>query len=414
MSDVPPELFPDILSRMPVESLLRFRSVCKSWRRIIDNPSFIKMHLHRQIEGGELVLRNYFGTRLYTLSSDSLSCCKSCTNTIWAEPLKSLKLVGVARIPILPVSSSCHGLILFSHRKYKQKKIWALWNPYTRESLELPPFDDASYRIIVPSSGVGYDCISDDYKVVRLARFDDPMNSRVRLLETLVYSLKSDCWRRIKYFPDCFFPELGQTGVFVHGALHWMTDSWRHMEILGVPQGIIAFDLGTENYRMFQFPSALSSPERPRYLDALGGCLLATCSQSVYRLDDYGGEDLWTMLFSFSGMGFGDARPIAYLKRKGEVLLRCVADEADKYFWFDIEKKTAKKVSVDGVPESWSSQIWPASLVRLGNNSGFDENNYANCTSNKKRKRSNNDRLELTFTTSDVQKAINTKDYRDY
>ncbi|KAK3019943.1 hypothetical protein RJ639_004926 [Escallonia herrerae] len=43
------ELITDILSRLPVKSLLRFRSVSKPWCALIDGPDFIKMHLKQTI-----------------------------------------------------------------------------------------------------------------------------------------------------------------------------------------------------------------------------------------------------------------------------------------------------------------------------------------------------------------------------
>ncbi|CAL5336658.1 unnamed protein product [Camellia sinensis] len=47
MSDyIPNELIIEILVRLPVQSLLRFTSVCKSWHSLITNPSFITKHLN--------------------------------------------------------------------------------------------------------------------------------------------------------------------------------------------------------------------------------------------------------------------------------------------------------------------------------------------------------------------------------
>lgn len=40
------EIVWEILIWLPVESLVRFKSVCKAWHSIISNPSFVRAHLH--------------------------------------------------------------------------------------------------------------------------------------------------------------------------------------------------------------------------------------------------------------------------------------------------------------------------------------------------------------------------------
>ena len=42
--DLPDEIVLDILSKLPVKSLLRFRCVCKPWHSSIANPNFISTH----------------------------------------------------------------------------------------------------------------------------------------------------------------------------------------------------------------------------------------------------------------------------------------------------------------------------------------------------------------------------------
>nr|XP_009776547.1 PREDICTED: putative F-box protein At3g10430 [Nicotiana sylvestris] len=45
----PKDAMLQILLRLPVKSLLRFRSVCKSWYNFLKSPHFIKVHLSHQI-----------------------------------------------------------------------------------------------------------------------------------------------------------------------------------------------------------------------------------------------------------------------------------------------------------------------------------------------------------------------------
>ncbi|KAG5001241.1 hypothetical protein JHK87_022313 [Glycine soja] len=39
------DLIVEILLRLPIKSLLRFKCVCKSWLSFISNPHFVKSHL---------------------------------------------------------------------------------------------------------------------------------------------------------------------------------------------------------------------------------------------------------------------------------------------------------------------------------------------------------------------------------
>ncbi|KAJ0807670.1 putative thioredoxin-dependent peroxiredoxin [Helianthus annuus] len=44
---LPTEVLEEILSRLPIKSILRFRIVCKPWLSFIFNPSFTRLHLSR-------------------------------------------------------------------------------------------------------------------------------------------------------------------------------------------------------------------------------------------------------------------------------------------------------------------------------------------------------------------------------
>ncbi|KAL7166820.1 hypothetical protein ACSBR2_037484 [Camellia fascicularis] len=50
MLSLPEEIITDILSRLPVRLLLRFRCISMHWRALIDSSDFVKLHLNRSIE----------------------------------------------------------------------------------------------------------------------------------------------------------------------------------------------------------------------------------------------------------------------------------------------------------------------------------------------------------------------------
>ncbi|KAM3340851.1 hypothetical protein P3S68_028486 [Capsicum galapagoense] len=71
MSDIPPEVIDEILSRLPVKSLLRFKCVSKSFKSLIDSPKFIQAHLKQQSlkpnSDGKLLILNKNQKKLFSL-----------------------------------------------------------------------------------------------------------------------------------------------------------------------------------------------------------------------------------------------------------------------------------------------------------------------------------------------------------
>ncbi|KAL6581613.1 hypothetical protein OROMI_007536 [Orobanche minor] len=403
MSDVPPELRHEILLRVPAEPLFRFRSVCKAWRRVIDDITFAKMHLRHQMDVDQshqhLVIRTYTG-KLYSLPLSSLEW--DCfggnhTRSIEIANIKYLVRLGVPRIRTLPVPSY-GGLILITHRD--ERKIWTLWNPFTQESFELPPHDHLTRGACIPCSGIGYDSTTDDFKVVRILQIWGPDHSC--RLDTLIYSLKSNNWKRIANFPDCRKPAFGANGVFVNGALHWITDIIRHGK---AAECVIAFDLSTEEDRVLPWPSFLS-PEQflsDMTLDVLGGYLCLWNSRVIWLMKDYG-ENVWIRLVSLTQLPNNIrtmGKPIAYIKSKGQVLFH----HDTEFFLFDVEMKRAKKFSIGGFSRYFTSQVFPFGLFRLnrsgsGGGGGGGSNAFKG-TLKRKRETAGN-RLKVELQISDV------------
>ncbi|KEH22666.1 F-box-like protein [Medicago truncatula] len=63
------ELITDILSRLPVKTLMQFKCVCKSWKTLISNPALAKLHLHRSPWNTHLAMVSNRST-----SKDELDC----------------------------------------------------------------------------------------------------------------------------------------------------------------------------------------------------------------------------------------------------------------------------------------------------------------------------------------------------
>lgn len=77
------DLFVDILLRLPVKSILRFKSVCKSWNTVIKDRFFVKLQLNRAVVDnmnlGLMMIRLPITRQLFTIelnaSSESVVPC---------------------------------------------------------------------------------------------------------------------------------------------------------------------------------------------------------------------------------------------------------------------------------------------------------------------------------------------------
>ncbi|CAI9762492.1 unnamed protein product [Fraxinus pennsylvanica] len=206
MSELTEDLLLDVLSRLPVISLLRFRCVSKSWKITIDSSYFIKLHLNKSI-------KDVNSHKIFAIGRDP-----STVNDVIFCTLNfdfGFEFEGVQRIksPIdnfteaVSFIGSCRFLICL---KYTDKKI-VLWNPSIREHKILPYTDveiedsrDRKYTRHRFSYGFGYDDLMDDHKVVRLV-FDYQNGD----YDVEVYSLKLNAWKKIEKFPILISWNLG-------------------------------------------------------------------------------------------------------------------------------------------------------------------------------------------------------------
>nr|XP_009804750.1 PREDICTED: putative F-box protein At2g02030 [Nicotiana sylvestris] len=173
--DVPTDTIFFILTRLPVKSLLRFKSVSKAWNAIICDDEFTKIHHHQTKALGRkklLVQRptGYFNFR--DLENPQLILMER-----QLFPLKRLQQCA-------EIMCSCDGLVLIKdHKSYNE---YVLWNPSTTKYrvLELCPYLNLDNEC-PKACGLCNDSNLDDYKVIVICK-----------LFYVVYSLNKGCWKR--------------------------------------------------------------------------------------------------------------------------------------------------------------------------------------------------------------------------
>ncbi|KAE8712407.1 hypothetical protein F3Y22_tig00110257pilonHSYRG00100 [Hibiscus syriacus] len=213
---VPEEIVVEILSRLPVKSLCRFKCVCKVWYNLISDTRFVKMQLNQSIKSrrGRCVLHESmpFHHR-FQLDYESLFSGHE-VKLVEEDPLFCLKTIDRFQIQVW---GSCNGLLC----TYVFPGTVVLVNPSTRQtktilSIHCPenkPKPLFGGFLIFDGFGFGYDALHDDYKVVLISNrniFD-------------VYSLKSSAWRRIGYLCRDETTRMKRDSVHINGGIYWIT-----------------------------------------------------------------------------------------------------------------------------------------------------------------------------------------------
>ncbi|XP_027098844.1 F-box protein CPR1-like [Coffea arabica] len=321
MSDhIPDHVLVNVLLRLPFDSLIRSRCVSKSWRSLIDDPHFIKMHYlnknHLQtnyhhddtkiialVEHGASVFTRPESRKFYTSDSDL-----SCSSILHAKQLNC------------PIELSEY------HSQF--------------------------------SSGIGFDPVNDAYKVVAFMKcwsiFDQDWSTPTSH-EVYVYSSKLNSWKIIGDFPfENPFRE-PMDGLLVNGALHWFY-------CVGY---ILAFDLSSEEFRMM--PCPYLEGRRDYDLWVLNGCICLVsyffahdhrrCAY-ISLMEDYRIDESRRNLLTFLKFPFDEQilwhhiKPVTCSRNKKQLLLevnskKLVLYDSEKNSFVDIADKSGLDLHVN-------------------------------------------------------------------
>ncbi|XP_074343106.1 F-box/kelch-repeat protein At3g23880-like [Apium graveolens] len=324
---LPDEVIFVILSRLPVKSLLRFRTACKSWLSLISSREFIKTHI--SISNNDphhvhhhLLIRhrsdrsnrsNFTTCSVYSLHNESFT--ESMVDDFSGQTFKldhpgDIKcVIGCCNGLVCVRSITCKGVFLF------------LWNPSTRKSRRLPKLD--YMKTMSTKFWLCYDESDDDFKV--FAMFNHRLGYKCKVA---VYSLKSDFWRMIGDFRIGGL--LYDGGKFSNGAIHWVVKRLEPVK----SKIILSFDIQTETFREVLLPNNEGGTVLLKF-DTFGEKLIVLIGYENIRsdfwvLEEYGVEKGWKKLFTIphDEIGFLAMREPMYMYPKpfcifenGDVLL---------------------------------------------------------------------------------------------
>lgn len=407
------DLIAEILSFSDVKSLMQMRCVCKSWKSIISDPKFVKLHLQRSARNPYL-----------TLSSPNIN-----KNVLFLErkviPFPVRRLILENPSILLPDNlryecqdkecqyaiGSCNGLLCLIGYSYNPEGFWfRVWNPIIHTmSKKLGHFIISKnfwdflgpdiaiqlyYKFIGPDIAIQqyykfafvYDNSSETYKVVMLTLDVVENTTHVQVL-----SVADNVWKTIPNFPAVPLPngytgQGGSDGVYLNGRLNWLAiqnrpvnvDGWENIKANEFV--IVSLDMGTESYTQMMPPSGFDemSSVKPPSVCTLKDSL---CFSHDYRRTEFiiwqmkiiGVEESWTQLFKISYQNlrtryhdFADLEncqllPL-HLSYHNDTLI-LANNQEQRAILYNLRNNTAKRTRIIDEIQWFSAKVYVESLV---------------------------------------------------
>ncbi|KAL6988941.1 hypothetical protein U1Q18_014691 [Sarracenia purpurea var. burkii] len=361
--DLPKDLLVEILSRLPVKPLTRFRSVCKSWRALVDDPAFISNHLnnhqttarllvsHRDVLTNNRLVSSFTTDNLDTLLHHHVP-------SFLNEKFGHIRLIG-----------PCNGLICL----YGFPDNVALWNPATRDSKTLPvsriprPVDA---RVLGGDLGFGFDYRTNDYKAVQILFCS---SSRIGVsYQVEIYNLSTNSWRKFGATVPANIMYMNIWSMLFRSEVFcwWAKD--------GETEIILSFDMGDETFQKTPLPSdagVLGGVRRTMRaivpIDESVGLVVYPLKQTqklfdVWVLRGFGAEGVWTKL-SIVGPLSGVERPLGFWKN-GEMILESSCGQLVLY---DPRDQKMRNLGLQGKRDRLEVLLYKESLVSLANSGNY-------------------------------------------
>jgi len=302
---LPDELIAEVLSFLSVKSLMRLKCVSKSWKYLISEPSFAKLHLNRTTQDAVHTIVSY---------DAYFSTCTDVSFTVFHLLKNPPIIINLPKDPYHQLNDkdchyivgSCNGLLcLFGRNEYRadkggyREKWLRLWNPATRTISKKFDCDDGLGSPF--HFTFGYDNSTETYKVV----YFTPNTTNVR-----VFSLGVNVWRNIQNSPMIHHHGRMKV-VHVRGSVNWLaihnyTGDYNCKGITIEQFVIISLDLCTEAHTKLLPPNGFSEvpfviPKLSVLNDYL--CFFHDFKQThfvIWQMKEFGVQESWTRLFKIS------------------------------------------------------------------------------------------------------------------
>ncbi|KAH0781554.1 hypothetical protein KY290_001152 [Solanum tuberosum] len=359
-----------IFIRLPVKSLMRFKSISKTLYVLIGSTTFANLHLnHATITKDELILFK----RSTKEESEQFKNVLSLISHIGDDGFTPLH--PDLNVPHLTndygslfhhLVGPCQGLIALT-----DSVVTVLINPATRHYRQVPPCPfgcPKGYHRTIEGVGFGFVSILNDYKVVRLSDvfWDPPYGyAEGRDSKVDVYELSTDSWRELEpvEVPSIYY--LPCSEIIYKEGVHWFASTEKVV--------ILCFDIGTEIFRNMDMPDACYSIRQSRYgLLVLNQCLASICYNDpgcaidptqdflhIWIMKEYGVSESWIKNYKIRSLNVES--PLGFWK--DQFLL--VESKTGQLIYYDVNSDEWKELELQGYRTSLRVIVYTESISSI-------------------------------------------------
>ncbi|GKC34655.1 F-box protein-like protein [Tanacetum coccineum] len=318
MSDnIPFEIQIEIIKRAPVKSVIRFRSVSKSWKSLIDSSEFIAGYRTRKTQPRSLLVRYKNKSDWYikyvSVNSDTFTQQQELTPNVSAlmKPIRFLHLVGYSR-----------GLLCF-HASFVKDGMLVLWNPSIRRSVSIL----GSFEVRRPVGIIESPYLFDLFGFAVCPVTNEP--TIVKLVypwKAEIFTLTSKVWTVIQCNKPCECDSIS-----LHEGRQVVIDSCIYRvasETIRLQNGsftdqymIVSFDLNAKEFKAVDLPDTITSPFTSpiRFIiSKLKGSLVVIVPHSEIKVWKMEPNCSFTQLFTINNSCITD---IVGFRKNGELVV---------------------------------------------------------------------------------------------
>lgn len=287
--DLPADIVADILSRIPIKTIVLCRCVCKRWRDILSEPCFVNLHLLRSPAG--LIVHEMSGTGESDILKLGELDDQSYQHHIHHDPLMRFDL-GLGFEGDGPcLQGSVNGLICLWDSSGGDATY--ICNPVIREYILLPDHKYIKKSCFIVTYGFGFVEASNQYKVVCFSQGNFSSAKGSYKTRCGIYTLGTNRWRSLGHvaFSLCCH----QNGILVSGNLHWLAYDEKDDD---ANDFVCTFDLEQELFQLTASAPRAGGILAYRSLGMLEGCL-CMCDNTdskivIWVMKNYGMKESWS------------------------------------------------------------------------------------------------------------------------